>query len=310
MPDPSTAVLDPFAAQTTLIVSCDVVEPSTGQLYARCPRSTAKRAEAFMKSSGIGDTAVFGPELEFFVFDDVRFDVQMGGSFYKRHLERDRRGTPASPSTKAATWAIARASRAATSRSSRSISMNDLRAEMMSVCTEMGLDHGDPPPRGGAGAERARLPLRHAREDRRQRAEVQVHAAQRRPQLRQVADLHAEAALRRQRLGHAHPPVDLEGQQAACSPGSGYADLSETALYYIGGIIKHAKALERLLQRQHQLLQARHPGLRGAGAAGLLVAQPLGLVPHPLRRPRPRASASKSASRSVGQSRTSPSRRC
>ena len=54
MPDPSTAVLDPFAAQTTLIVSCDVVEPSTGQLYARCPRSTAKRAEAFMKSSGIG----------------------------------------------------------------------------------------------------------------------------------------------------------------------------------------------------------------------------------------------------------------
>src|SRR5499425_3075507 len=83
MPDPSTAVLDPFTAQTTLLVNCDVVEPSTGQLYARCPRSTAKRAEAFMKSSGVGDTAVFGPELEFFVFDDVRFDVQMSGSFYK-----------------------------------------------------------------------------------------------------------------------------------------------------------------------------------------------------------------------------------
>src|SRR6195256_4600218 len=65
MPDPKTAVLDPFTAQTTLIVNCDVVEPSTGQLYARCPRSTAKRAEAYMKSSGIGDTAVFGPELEF-----------------------------------------------------------------------------------------------------------------------------------------------------------------------------------------------------------------------------------------------------
>ena len=85
MPDPSTAVLDPFTAQTTLIVNCDVVEPSTGQLYARCPRSTAKRAEAYMKSSGIGDTAVFGPELEFFVFDDVRFDVQMQGSFFKLH---------------------------------------------------------------------------------------------------------------------------------------------------------------------------------------------------------------------------------
>src|SRR5256886_9422035 len=85
MPDPATAVLDPFTAQTTLIVNCDVVEPSTGQLYARCPRSTAKRAEAYMKSSGIGATAAFGPELEFFVFDDVRFDVQMSGSFYKLH---------------------------------------------------------------------------------------------------------------------------------------------------------------------------------------------------------------------------------
>src|ERR1700741_1667119 len=85
MPDTSTAVLDPFTAQTTLIVNCDVVEPSTGQLYARCPRSTAKRAEAYMKSSGIGDTAVFGPELEFFIFDDVRFDVQMSGSFFKLH---------------------------------------------------------------------------------------------------------------------------------------------------------------------------------------------------------------------------------
>ena len=62
MPDTATAVLDPFAAQTTLIVSCDVVEPSTGQLYARCPRSTAKRAEAFLKSAGMGDTAVFGPD--------------------------------------------------------------------------------------------------------------------------------------------------------------------------------------------------------------------------------------------------------
>src|SRR5260370_37146046 len=88
IPAPPPAVLDPFTAQTTLIVNCDVVGPSTGQLYARCPRSTAKRAEAFMKSSGIGDTAVFGPELEFFVFDDVRFDVQMTGSFYKRsHIE-------------------------------------------------------------------------------------------------------------------------------------------------------------------------------------------------------------------------------
>src|SRR4051812_46686837 len=137
MPDPSTAVLDPFTAQTTLIVNCDVVEPSTGQLYARCPRSTAKRAEAYMKSSGIGDTAVFGPELEFFVFDDVRFDVQMQGSFFKLHssespwntgcsgvysnsIRANHKAKPA-PGSRPETWPSDRATRADTTRSTRSI---------------------------------------------------------------------------------------------------------------------------------------------------------------------------------------------
>ena len=137
MPDPSTAVLDPFTAQTTLIVNCDVVEPSTGQLYARCPRSTAKRAEAYMKSSGIGDTAVFGPELEFFVFDDVRFDVQMQGSFFKLHSSEAPWNTGAEfeggnmghrPGVKGGYFPVQPVD-----------SMNDLRAEMMSVATEMGL---------------------------------------------------------------------------------------------------------------------------------------------------------------------------
>src|SRR5258708_12944932 len=91
MPDPATAVLDPFTAQTTLIVNCDVVEPSTGQLYARCPRSTAKRAEAFMKSSGIGDTPVLAPDLNFFSFVAVPFDPQLNARFYKlSHIEPPR----------------------------------------------------------------------------------------------------------------------------------------------------------------------------------------------------------------------------
>jgi len=76
MPDCATAVLDPFAAQTQLIIVCDVHEPGTGQPYARDPRSTAKKAEAYLASSGIGDTAYFGPEAEFFVFDDVRFKTR------------------------------------------------------------------------------------------------------------------------------------------------------------------------------------------------------------------------------------------
>src|SRR6185295_3255150 len=70
MPDCSTAVLDPFAAQTSLIVFCDIVEPLTGQNYSRDPRSISKAAETYLKSTGIGDTAFMGPEAEFFVFDD------------------------------------------------------------------------------------------------------------------------------------------------------------------------------------------------------------------------------------------------
>src|ERR1700758_4999760 len=77
MPDASTAVLDPFAAQTQLILFCDVYEPSTGQPYARDPRSIAKKAEQYLVSTGIGDKAFFGPEAEFFVFEDVRLNVGM-----------------------------------------------------------------------------------------------------------------------------------------------------------------------------------------------------------------------------------------
>ena len=79
MPDPDTAVMDPFSAKPSLILFCDIVEPSTGQAYNRDPRSTAKKAEAYVKSTGIGDTAFFGPEAEFFVFDSVRFGT--GGNY-------------------------------------------------------------------------------------------------------------------------------------------------------------------------------------------------------------------------------------
>ena len=73
MPDPDTAVMDPFAAKPSLILFCDIVEPSTGQGYSRDPRSTAKKAEAYVKSTGIGDTVMVGAEAEFFIFDSVRY---------------------------------------------------------------------------------------------------------------------------------------------------------------------------------------------------------------------------------------------
>ena len=83
MPDATTLVVDPFMEDTTVTIRCDVYEPSTMQGYTRCPRMTAKRAEAYLKSTGIADQAFFGPENEFFIFDDVRYGSDMNGSFYQ-----------------------------------------------------------------------------------------------------------------------------------------------------------------------------------------------------------------------------------
>ena len=83
LPDPDTANIDPFMEDTTVFMQCDVVEPTDGKGYDRDPRSIAKRAEAYLKSSGIGDTAFFGPELEFFIFDNIRWGDDMSGSFVK-----------------------------------------------------------------------------------------------------------------------------------------------------------------------------------------------------------------------------------
>ena len=83
MPDLDSAVMDPFSEHRTLLLRCDVLEPDTMEGYDRCPRSLAKRAEAYLKSTGIADTALFGPEPEFFVFDDVRFGDDISGAFYQ-----------------------------------------------------------------------------------------------------------------------------------------------------------------------------------------------------------------------------------
>src|SRR5216683_710049 len=82
MPDPSTAFLDPFTAVPTLVLICDVKDPVTGEWYTRDPRRIAKTAEQYLKSSGIADTAYFGPEAEFYIFDDVRFDQTSHSGYY------------------------------------------------------------------------------------------------------------------------------------------------------------------------------------------------------------------------------------
>src|SRR6476660_3349276 len=87
MPDPDSARLDPFTDEPTLLLTCDVIEPSDGKGYDRDPRSIAKRAEAYLKSTGLGDTAYFGPEPEFFVFDAVSWKIDMSGCFVKIESE-------------------------------------------------------------------------------------------------------------------------------------------------------------------------------------------------------------------------------
>ncbi|MGL5498014.1 MAG: glutamine synthetase beta-grasp domain-containing protein, partial [Aeromonas sobria] len=87
MPDAASAKLDPFTEETTLNIVCDVLEPATMQGYDRDPRSIAKRAEDFLKSSGIADTVLFGPEPEFFMFDNITFSNTMGHSFVKIESE-------------------------------------------------------------------------------------------------------------------------------------------------------------------------------------------------------------------------------
>src|SRR4028118_36199 len=82
-PDLDAVYVDPFSATPMMILFCNVVEPATGELYARDPRSTATRAEAYLKATGIGDEVYVGPEAEFFMFDDVRFEDSYTTSYYK-----------------------------------------------------------------------------------------------------------------------------------------------------------------------------------------------------------------------------------
>ena len=137
IPDPVTAVMDPFTQQPTLILICDVHDPVTGEQYSRDPRSTAKRAEAHLKGTGIGDTAFFGPEPEFFVFDDVRYDVSMDHTFYKIDHEEGPYNTGAEfadgnighrPPVKGGYFPVPPVD-----------SMHDLRSEMVTTLEDMGV---------------------------------------------------------------------------------------------------------------------------------------------------------------------------
>ncbi len=240
MPDLERATVDPFFAQTTLILFCDVLDPITGQPYNRDPRSTAKAAVNYMESLGIGDTAFFGPEAEFFVFDDVKFDVQMNRAYYEvdsmegpYNGARDyEEGNPGHrPGVKGGYFPVPPVD-----------SEQDLRSEMLAVMEEMGVEvekhhHEVAPSQHELGVKFSTL---IATADNLQVYKYVVH---------QVAATYGKTAtfMPKPVAGdngsgmHVHQSIWKGGSPIFA--GSGYADLSDTALYYIGGIMRHARAI-------------------------------------------------------------------
>lgn len=240
MPDLSTAVMDPFSAQPLLTVLCDVLEPSTGQPYKRDPRSIAKAAEKYMASAGIGDVAYFGPEAEFFVFDDVKFEVSMNKVFYEFDSEEGPYTSGKSyeggnmghrPGVKGGYFPVAPID-----------SAQDLRAEMLTVLGEMGVEvekhhHEVAASQHELGVKFGTL-VKMA--DGMQLFKYVVHNVAH--QYGKTATFMPKPVFGDNGSGmHCHQSIWKDGKPLFA--GNGYADLSETALFYIGGIIKHARAL-------------------------------------------------------------------
>jgi glutamine synthetase len=242
-PDLNKVTLDPFSAQPMIKVMCDVIEPETGKPYTRCPRSIAKAAEAYLKSTGIADTAFFGPEAEFFVFDDVKYSVRMNKVSYEIDSvegpyntdKADEDGNLAHrPRVKGGYFPDSPVDTGA-----------DLRAEMLSVMAGMGVPvekhhHEVAPAQHELGIKFSTL-LDCA--DNMQIYKYVVH---------NVAAAYGKTATFMPKPIYGDNGSGMHCHQSlwkGSTPlfaGDGYAGLSETALFYIGGIIKHAKALNAL----------------------------------------------------------------
>ncbi len=241
MPDLDTAYCDPFAEAPTLNITCDVLEPATMQAYSRCPRSLAKRAEAFLASTGIADAAYFGPEPEFFVFDSVRWKNDMAGAFFEIDSEEaawnsrakyEQGNTGHRPRVKGGYFPVPPVD-----------SLWDLRNLMSATLEACGipveLHHHEVATAGQCEiGTRFNSLVRKADELLMMKYIVQ-----------NVAHQHGRTAtfMPKPLVGdngsgmHVHQSLAKSGSNLFA--GDGYGGLSETALYYIGGIFKHARAI-------------------------------------------------------------------
>ncbi|MDM8547267.1 glutamate--ammonia ligase [Candidatus Venteria ishoeyi] len=241
MPDPSTAVIDPFAEEVTMNLRCDIIEPSDMQGYERDPRSLAKRAEAYLKSTGIADTAYFGPENEFFLFDDVRWGADMSGNFCKVDSDEAEWNSEKvyadgnighRPGTKGGYFPVPPVD-----------SLHDIRSAMCLTMEEMGLKtevhHHEVATAGQCeiGVDFNTL------------TEKADEVLLLKYVIMNIAHGYGKTAtfMPKPLVGdngngmHVHQSLSKDGENLFA--GDQYGGLSETALYYIGGLIKHARAI-------------------------------------------------------------------
>ena len=244
MPAPETAYVDPFYSDLTLVMTCDVVEPTDGKGYDRDPRSLARRAEAYLKSTGVGDTAYFGPEPEFFIFDAVEWSVDMSGCYSRIFSEEaawssadkfDGGNTGHRPRVKGGYLPVPPVD-----------SLNDIRAAMVLALTECGVPvevHHHEVATAGQCEIGTRFNTLVRRADWTQLQKYVIHNTAH--QYGKTATFMPKPIVGDNGSGmHVHQSIWKDGQNLFA--GNGYAGLSEMALYYIGGIIKHARALNAI----------------------------------------------------------------
>ena len=241
MPDTETAVMDPFMDEPTLLIRCDIIEPNTMKGYERDPRSLAKRAEAYLKSTGIADTAYFGPEPEFFIFDDVRWGSEMSGAFYKidsdeAHWNSEKVFEDGNmghrPGVKGGYFPVPPVD-----------SQQDIRSAMCLALEEMGLvveAHHHEVATAGQNEIATRFNTLVKKAD-----ELQILKYV----IMNVAHAYGKTVtfMPKPLVGdngngmHVHQSLAKGGKNLFA--GTKYAGLSDIALYYIGGIFKHAHAI-------------------------------------------------------------------
>ncbi len=241
MPEAESAVLDPFFQDKTLNIRCDIIEPSDMSGYERDPRSIAKRAEAYLKETGIGDTAYFGPENEFFVFDDVRFANEPRGSFYEvdsveaywnSDKPYDGGNMGHRPGLKGGYFPVPPVD-----------SLHDLRAAMCQSAEAMGVAtevHHHEVATGGQCEIGTLFSTLVRKADEVQIFKYAVHNTAH--MFGKTATFMPKPIVGDNGSGmHVHQSIFKGGENMFA--GDGYGGLSETALYYIGGIFKHARAI-------------------------------------------------------------------